>query len=163
MGKLAPMSDSAQPPLSGLRVLVLNGPNLNMLGVREPSVYGSTTLAQIEQSLVLQADHLGCRLTFFQTNNEADMIGRIHDAYGEMDYIIINPAAWTHTSIALRDALSAVAIPFIEVHLSNIYRREAFRHHSWLSGIAEAVISGCGADGYRLALSHIHSKHTHKA
>ncbi len=149
--------------LGNLRILVLNGPNLNMLGVREPAVYGVTTLADISSTLSRLAAEQGCLLDFFQTNDEAALIDRIHQAHGCFDHIIINPAAWTHTSIALRDALSAVNIPFIEVHLSNISRRESFRHHSWFSDIAQAVISGCGADGYRLALSHILFTHSQKA
>lgn len=133
-------------------LLVLNGPNLNLLGQREPDKYGYDTLASIEQRLMhLSAGH---QLAFFQTNAEAELIERIHQAGSDrVDFIIINPAAFTHTSIALRDALLGVKIPFIEVHLSNVYAREAFRHHSYLSDIAVGVISGLGAQGYELALS----------
>jgi len=135
------------------RLLVLNGPNLNMLGVREPSHYGHATLADIEQQLRARAEQAGHTLESFQSNAEHELVERVHRAHGEqIDFIIINPAAFTHTSVALRDALSAVAIPFIEVHLSNVHAREAFRHHSFFSDIASGVISGLGAIGYELAL-----------
>lgn len=135
------------------KILVLNGPNLNLLGAREPSIYGYTTLNQINADLIKKAQDEGFELSCFQSNSESDLIQAIHHAStNKIDYIIFNPAAFTHTSIALRDALSAVAIPFIEVHLSNIYSRESFRHHSYLSGIAKGVISGLGAQGYELAL-----------
>jgi 3-dehydroquinate dehydratase-2 len=134
------------------RILVLNGPNLNLLGAREPDLYGRDTLASIEQRLIAQAaDH---DITFFQSNAESALIERIHQAGGEgVDFILINPAALTHTSVALRDALLGVAIPFIEVHLSNVFAREPFRHHSYLSDVAVGVISGLGAQGYELALA----------
>tara|TARA_R110001606_G_scaffold81584_5_gene187693 strand:- start:3145 stop:3564 length:420 start_codon:yes stop_codon:yes gene_type:complete len=132
----------------------LHGPNLNLLGQREPDKYGSTTLAQINQSLQAQAGDAGHHLLHLQSNAEYELIERLHEARTEgVDFILINPAAFTHTSVALRDALLAVAIPFIEVHLSNIHRRETFRHHSYFSDIAEGVICGLGATGYRLALS----------
>jgi len=134
-------------------ILILNGPNLNLLGQREPEKYGHTTLAQIEQRLRSQAEpqHV-CH--FLQSNSEAMLLDRIHQAGQEQtDFILINPAAFTHTSIALRDALLGVRIPFIEIHLSNIYAREAFRQHSYLSDVAIGVISGLGAQGYELALS----------
>lgn len=137
------------------KILLLNGPNLNLLGSREPEVYGSTTLADIEQAAAAQAAASGGTLVSFQSNHEGALIDRIHAAKAEgVDAIVINPGAFTHTSIALRDALSGVAIPFIEVHISNIYRREAFRHHSYLSDIAAGIICGLGVDGYRLAVEH---------
>ncbi len=133
-------------------ILVINGPNLNLLGTREPDIYGSTTLAEIDAHLLASAKDLGASLTTFQSNAEHELINMIHEAKNVFDFIIINPGAFTHTSIALRDALSGVAIPFIEVHLSNIFARETFRHHSYLSGIAVGVISGLGSLGYELAL-----------
>lgn len=133
-------------------ILVLNGPNLNLLGSREPGHYGQDTLEDIEQRLRQQAD--GHELVFFQSNAEYQLIDRIHKAGSEgVDFILLNPAALTHTSVALRDALLGVAIPFIEVHLSNVYARETFRHHSYLSDVAVGVISGLGAQGYELALA----------
>lgn len=135
-------------------ILVLNGPNLNLLGSREPEIYGRDTLADIEQRLDQLTQGAGHRLTFFQSNAEHELIGRIHQAGTENTaFIIFNPAAFTHTSVALRDALLGVAIPFIEVHLSNVYRREAFRRHSYFSDIAEGVISGLGVQSYELALA----------
>jgi len=135
-------------------LLLLNGPNLNLLGTREPGVYGSTTLADIERRCVELARELGPHhLTCFQCNAEHALLDRIHAARQEtVAFIIINPAAFTHTSIALRDALLGVGIPFIEVHLSNVFAREPFRHRSYLSDIAVGVISGLGAQGYELAL-----------
>tara|TARA_Y100001956_G_scaffold76039_1_gene84748 strand:- start:473 stop:922 length:450 start_codon:yes stop_codon:yes gene_type:complete len=135
------------------RILVLNGPNLNLLGLREPAHYGSQTLPQIIESLTKQAELAGVELEHLQSNREYELIERIHAAYGNVDFIIINPAAFTHTSVALRDALLGVAIPFIEVHLSNVHAREPFRHHSYLSDKAEGVICGLGAQGYEFALS----------
>jgi 3-dehydroquinate dehydratase-2 len=132
-------------------ILVLHGPNLNLLGEREPTHYGQTTLASIDQQLVEMAQAAGHQLTTFQSNAEHQLVEQIHAAH-QVDFIIINPAAFTHTSIALRDALLAVAIPFIEVHLSNVHAREAFRHHSYFSDIAIGVITGLGAQGYTLAL-----------
>ncbi len=135
-------------------ILLLNGPNLNLLGRREPETYGTVTLKQIEERLEEIADRAGHHLSCFQSNAEHALIDRIHQAGEEgCDFILINPAAFTHTSIALRDALAGVQIPFIEIHLSNIHRREAFRHHSYLSEIAVGVIAGLGAHGYELALS----------
>ena len=133
-------------------VLVLNGPNLNLLGTREPEKYGHDTLQNIEDRLAsLASDH---QIAFFQSNVEGELINSIHQAQvDKVDFILINPAAFTHTSIALRDAMLAVNIPFIEIHLSNVYARESFRHHSYLSDIAVAVISGLGAQGYELALA----------
>ncbi len=133
-------------------ILVLNGPNLNLLGTREPATYGSTTLDDIEQRLRTRAE--GHELAFFQSNHEGALIDRIHQAGREdVDFILVNPAALTHTSIGLRDALLGVDIPFIEIHLSNVFAREPFRHHSYLSDIAVGVISGLGAQGYELALA----------
>lgn len=135
------------------RILVLNGPNLNLLGTREPAVYGSETLEDIQRDLLKLAASLSVDLDFHQSNSECVLIERIHACRNDgTDFIVINPAAYTHTSIALRDALAAVGVPFIEVHLSNIHRREPFRHHSYFSDIAVGVICGLGSDGYRLAL-----------
>ncbi len=135
------------------RILVLNGPNLNLLGKREPAHYGSDTLADIEARLREQAQATGATLDFFQSNAEHLLVERVHAAMQQgIDFIIINPAAFTHTSIALRDALSGVGIPFVEVHLSNIHRREAFRQHSYFSDLASGVIVGLGSFGYQLAL-----------
>ncbi|HEY4293710.1 type II 3-dehydroquinate dehydratase [Luteibacter sp.] len=135
------------------RILVLHGPNLNLLGVREPSVYGHETLADINASLHARAQAAGHELGWFQSNAEHELIGRIHQARDEgTAWILINPAAFTHTSIALRDALAGVAIPFIEIHLSNPHAREPFRHHSYVSDIATGTICGFGGDSYRLAL-----------
>ncbi|ANI81043.1 MULTISPECIES: type II 3-dehydroquinate dehydratase [Kosakonia] len=135
-----------------LRILLLNGPNLNMLGTREPKTYGSLTLQQIVNRLTNEAEALNVTLTHFQSNAEFALIDRIHQAKDTMDFILINPAAFTHTSVAIRDALLAVDIPFIEIHLSNVHAREPFRHHSYLSDIAVGVICGLGADGYTYAL-----------
>jgi 3-dehydroquinate dehydratase-2 len=135
------------------KLLLLNGPNLNLLGTREPAVYGKVTLADIEQAATAQAAAAGATLACFQTNHEGALIDRIHAAKTEgVDAIVINPGGLTHTSIALRDALAGVAIPFLEVHISNIYQREEFRHHSFLSAIAEGTICGLGPDGYRFAI-----------
>ena len=135
------------------KLLLLNGPNLNLLGTREPAVYGATTLADIEQAAAQQAQAAGASIACFQSNHEGALIDRIHAAREEgVDAIVINPGGLTHTSVALRDALAAVAIPFVEVHISNIHQREAFRHHSYLSAIARGVICGLGPDGYRFAL-----------
>ncbi len=134
-------------------LLLLNGPNLNLLGTREPERYGTTTLGEIEQRLQDMAAASGHSLVAFQSNAEHELIDRIHVAKPQgVAFILINPGAYTHTSIALRDAFLAVQIPFIEVHLSNVYAREAFRHHSYLSGIALGVITGLGPHGYELAL-----------
>jgi len=134
-------------------ILVLNGPNLNLLGVREPSLYGSQTLRTIEDALTVYANARGYAMAFLQSNAEHALIDRVHLGYSEgVDFILINPGAFTHTSIALRDALLATKIPFIEVHLSNVHAREQFRKHSYFSDIAKGVISGFGALGYELAL-----------
>lgn len=134
------------------KVLVLNGPNLNMLGKREPKVYGGLSLADIEASLTQQADKLSVELDCFQSNAEHLLIDKIHQAFENVDFIVINPAAFTHTSYALRDALLSVNIPFIEVHISNVHAREAFRKHSCLSDKAHGVICGLGTQGYSYAL-----------
>ena len=135
------------------RVLVLHGPNLNLLGSREPGVYGDATLADINAALKAQGQAAGVAVDCFQSNHEGDLIDRVQAAPAEnVGFIVINPAGYTHSSVALRDALAAVDIPFIEVHLSNIHAREPFRHHSYFSAIAEGVICGLGPDGYRLAL-----------
>ena len=134
-------------------LLLLNGPNLNLLGTREPEVYGTSTLADIEQAAMAQAKAAGADLACFQSNHEGALIDRIHAARAEgIDGIVINPGGLTHTSVALRDALAGVAIPFVEVHISNIYQRETFRHHSFLSAIAQGTICGLGLDGYRFAI-----------
>lgn len=136
-------------------ILVLNGPNLNMLGRREPGIYGAETLEDIIENLDVLAEEFDVHLMHFQSNAEFEMIERIHRAMDDgTDFIIINPAAFTHTSVAIRDALAAVAIPFIEVHISNIHKREPFRHHSYFSDLAEGVIAGLGTKGYELALQY---------
>jgi len=139
------------------KITVLNGPNLNLLGLREPGHYGNLTLADIKQSLDKTAVEFGHCLDFYQNNAEHEIIDLIHQAYKSgVDFIIINPAAFTHTSIAIRDALLATKIPFIEVHLSNVHAREPFRSHSYFSDIAKGVICGLGATGYELALRAAH-------
>ncbi|WP_300615771.1 type II 3-dehydroquinate dehydratase [Dokdonella sp.] len=136
------------------KILVLHGPNLNLLGTREPEVYGRTTLADIDAQLEHDARAAGHELASLQSNAEHVLIDRVHAAArDDTAFILINPAAFTHTSVALRDALAGVAIPFIEIHLSNVHAREPFRHHSYFSDLAAGVIVGLGADGYRLALS----------
>ena len=143
------MGASAHKPA----VLVLNGPNLNLLGTREPAIYGATTLADINARLTAISVAEGIDLQAFQSNYEGALIERVHAAREDgTGFIVINPGAFTHTSVALRDALAAVALPFVEVHLSNVHRREPFRHHSYFSDLAEAVIAGLGADGYEAAL-----------
>lgn len=135
------------------KFLLLNGPNLNLLGTREPEVYGAQTLADVEQAAMAQTAAAGVTLSCFQSNHEGALIDRIQAARTEgVDVIVINPGGLTHTSVALRDALAGVAIPFIEVHISNIHRRETFRHHSYLSGIAVGVICGLGIEGYHAAI-----------
>ena len=134
-------------------ILVVHGPNLNLLGVREPAHYGNATLADINNSLLAQAKQAGITLEAYQSNAEAEIVAKIQSlTVNKVDFIIINPAAFTHTSVSIRDAISAVNIPFIEVHLSNVYARESFRHHSYFSDIAVGVISGLGAEGYNAAL-----------
>ena len=136
-------------------IWVLHGPNLNLLGTREPQVYGSTTLAQVDAQLQTIATGEGATLECFQSNHEGVLVDRIQAARAAgVGFIVINPAAFTHTSVAIRDALAAVSIPFVEVHLSNVHRREAFRHHSYLSDLAVGVVAGLGPDGYRFALQY---------
>lgn len=145
-----------------LKVLLINGPNLNMLGKREPEVYGSRSLQDIVDTLQVRAGELNIAMSHVQSNAEHVLIDAIHSAYQKIDFIIINPGAFTHTSVALRDALLSVSIPFIEVHLSNVHAREPFRHHSYLSDVALGVICGMGEQGYAFALSaaqqHLNSK-----
>ena len=135
-------------------ILILNGPNLNMLGTREPATYGHETLADISRLCADSAEALGLATEFRQTNHEAELLDWIHKARGRCAGIVINPAAWTHTSVAIRDALVASELPVIEVHLSNVHKRETFRHHSFVSPIALGVICGLGSNGYRAALHH---------
>ncbi|WP_179405343.1 type II 3-dehydroquinate dehydratase [Burkholderia guangdongensis] len=138
--------------MSKRKVLVLNGPNLNLLGTREPQIYGAETLADVERRCHAAADGLGLEVEFRQSNAEHELIDWLHAGRHDVEGVVINPAAYTHTSVALADALSAIAKPVIEVHISNVHRREPFRHHSYVSGIADAVICGCGTDGYVFAL-----------
>lgn len=138
------------------KILLINGPNLNLLGSREPDVYGHTTLADVERELQAQAQAAGAELSCFQSNHEGALVDRIQQARTEaVAWVIINPGAYTHTSVALRDALAGTALPFIEVHISNVHAREAFRRHSYLSDIARGSIVGLGVSGYRWALMHI--------
>ncbi|MCC6001496.1 MAG: type II 3-dehydroquinate dehydratase [Pararhodobacter sp.] len=134
------------------RIDIINGPNLNLLGQREPEIYGHETLAGIEATCRALAERIGLELRFFQSNHEGALVDRIQAARGHAAGIVINPAAYTHTSVAILDALSSFDGPVIELHLSNVHRREAFRHHSYVSSRADAVIAGCGAQGYELAL-----------
>jgi len=137
-----------------LRILIIHGPNLNLLGTREPEHYGLQNLASINEELITAGDKLGCEIATFQSNHEGELVERIHQAAAEhMDGIVINPAAYTHTSVALRDALLGCHIPFVELHLSNIYRREEFRHHSMLADIATGIVAGFGPASYQLALT----------
>lgn len=146
-------SESAFRAADTKNILVLHGPNLNLLGMREPTHYGRVTLEEINAGLHRRAKEAKAALECFQSNSEAELIGKIQQAApGKIDFIIINPAAYTHTSVAMRDALAAVGIPFIEVHLSNIFAREPFRHHSYFSDLAVGIIGGLGAKGYELAL-----------
>jgi 3-dehydroquinate dehydratase II len=150
---------TASKPSDKPRILVVHGPNLNLLGTREPEIYGRLTLADINLALARLAEGVGVELESFQSNHEGALIERIHAARDQgVRAIIINPAAYTHTSVALRDALAAVAIPFVEVHLSNVHAREPFRHHSYFSDLAIGVICGLGHDGYRLALEYLLNK-----
>lgn len=140
-------------------ILLINGPNLNLLGSREPKLYGQKTLPQIEEDLISEAGRLGHRLFTYQSNHEGQLVDRVHKAKSDnVAFILLNPGAYTHTSVALRDALLAVALPFIEIHLSNTHAREAFRRHSYFSDIARGVIVGLGAQGYRLALQAAHAQ-----
>ncbi len=133
-------------------ILVIHGPNLNLLGTREPEIYGHATLADIDASLAAQAKELGCGLESLQSNHEGELIDRIQAAMGSVDGILINPGGLTHSSVSLRDALAATSLPVVEVHLSNVFARESFRHQSFVSGIALGVISGLGARGYEVGL-----------
>jgi 3-dehydroquinate dehydratase-2 len=145
------------------KVLVLNGPNLNLLGTREPDVYGRQTLQDIHDALMLAASEAGVQCECFQSNHEGELVEKIQSARNNTAFIVINAAAYTHTSVALRDALSAVAIPFIEVHISNVHQRESFRHHSYLADKAVGVICGLGADGYMAALQYAIKHHLKQA
>jgi len=138
--------------MTPLNILILHGPNLNLLGSREPEHYGKQNLAGINQSLIELGDTLGCSITTFQSNHEGELVDRVHQSVGKIDGIVINPAAYTHTSVALRDALLGCHIPFIEVHLSNVHRREEFRHRSLMVDVAVGVVAGFGPDSYTLAL-----------
>ncbi|MCK9047089.1 type II 3-dehydroquinate dehydratase [Haemophilus influenzae] len=133
------------------RILLLNGPNLNMLGTREPKHYGSISLVSIEEKIQTLASQHNVKVECFQANSEEKLINKIHESFQQVDFILINPAAYTHTSVALRDALLAVSIPFVEIHLSNVHKREPFRHHSYFSDMAVGVICGLGAKGYEFA------------
>ena len=136
-------------------ILVVNGPNLNLLGTREPGHYGNVTLAEIQHALEDQAKQAGAAVTCFQSNSESALVDRIQQAGAEgVDFILINPAAYTHTSIAIRDALAAIGVPFVEIHLSNVHARESFRRRSYFSDLAVGVVSGLGAKGYALALAY---------
>lgn len=136
-------------------ILVIHGPNLNLLGMREPEIYGRLTLDDINRNLSQQAEKVSVNISFFQSNAESALVDRIQQTMTDgTDFIIINPAAYTHTSVAMRDALAAVKLPFIEVHLSNVFSRESFRHHSFFSDLAVGVITGLGAKGYALALDY---------
>jgi 3-dehydroquinate dehydratase-2 len=161
-GKLASMKTAskggkARPPSaqSPRKVLVLHGPNLNLLGTREPHIYGGETLHDVDTRLAAQAKKAGISLASFQSNSESELIERVQEArLSRVDFIVINPAAFTHTSVALRDALAAVRIPFIEVHLSNVHAREPFRRHSYFSDLAVGMICGLGSRGYEYALAY---------
>jgi len=150
---MLPINASRGKHLPMPTILVLNGPNLNLLGTREPEHYGTATLADINQQLMERAKDLNCSIETLQTNHEGELVDRIHQAsVDKVDFIIINPAAFTHSSVAVRDAISGVHIPFIELHLSNVHAREEFRQHSYFSDLAVGVISGLGPQGYDLAL-----------
>jgi 3-dehydroquinate dehydratase-2 len=135
-----------------MKILVLNGPNLNMLGKREPEVYGSLTLDEVNKRIAALAAELGAEVSFFQSNHEGELVQKIHEAMGVYRAIVINPGAFTHTSVAIRDAISATGIPVVETHISNIHRREEFRRHSYIAGVAVGQITGFGPDSYLLAL-----------
>lgn len=138
--------------MDGISILLINGPNLNLLGTREPHIYGSTTLSDVQASCKHHAESLGSSLETFQSNHEGAIIDRIHEARNRVDGIIINPGAFTHTSVAIRDALLGVNIPFVEVHVSNIHSRESWRHHSYFSDKATAIVMGMGVYGYKVAV-----------
>ena len=161
MKKQKTSSSAQKSDAASVRLLVIHGPNLNLLGTREPDYYGLSTLADINLALACRAEAAGVELETFQSNHEGALIERVHAAFEQkIRYIIINPAAYTHTSVALRDALSATRIPFIEVHLSNVHAREPFRHHSYFSDLATGVIAGLGSEGYLLALEYVLNKIT---
>ena len=141
-----------------MKVLVINGPNLNLLGLREPGIYGAETLADVSAKLDKLAPELGLEVEHFQSNSEGDIVTRVQQARGNTDYVVLNAGAYTHTSVAIRDALAGVDIPFVEVHISNVHAREAFRHHSYLSDKAVGVIVGLGTFGYEAALQFIARK-----
>lgn len=134
------------------KILIINGPNLNMLGVREPGIYGSATIKDVEESLLRLSEELGVEVVFFQSNHEGGIIARIHQAFGNCDGLVINPGAFTHYSYAIRDAIDSVKIPTVEIHISNVHAREEFRHHSVIAPIAVGQIMGFGIYGYQLAL-----------
>lgn len=136
-----------------MKILIIHGPNLNMLGKREPDIYGSTTLEEIDSALVSKAKELGVEVTFFQSNSEGDIVSTIQDAMSKFDGVVINPGAYTHTSVAIRDAILSSGLPVVEVHISNVYKREDFRQKSFVSGVALGVISGFGINSYFLGLS----------
>lgn len=147
----------------GNSILLINGPNLNLLGAREPHIYGTTTLADVEESCKSHAASLGAALETFQSNHEGAIIDRIHAARTQVDGIIINPGGFTHTSVAIRDALLGTEIPFIELHVTNVHAREPWRHHSYLCDKAVGIIAGLGVFGYRVAVEHIALNFTQKA
>jgi len=156
MKKQKTTSSDEKKAASPAKLLVLHGPNLNLLGTREPNYYGLATLADINLALARRAAAAGVELESFQSNHEGALIERVHAAREQgVRYIIINPAAYTHTSVALRDAMAASGVPFIEVHLSNVHSRESFRHHSYFSDLAVGVITGLGSEGYLLALEYL--------
>ncbi len=134
------------------RILVINGPNMNLLGMREPDLYGTVNLTELEQMMMAKADKIGAEIRFFQSNHEGCIIDEIHSAIGAADLLIINPAAYSHTSLAIRDAVAAVPFKVIEVHISNIFKRESFRKESLLSSVADGIIAGCGIQGYLMAM-----------
>lgn len=151
----APRKRTANAAAGGPKtILVLQGPNLNLLGTREPHIYGHETLADVHARLERRAREAGARLETFQSNHEGAIVDRIHAARGKVDFVLINPAAFTHTSVAIRDALAGVAIPFVEIHLTNVHAREAFRHHSYFSDKAVGTIVGLGSKGYDFALDY---------
>ena len=136
-----------------MKILIIHGPNLNMLGKREPDIYGSTTLEEIDSALMTKAKELGVEVTFFQSNSEGEIVSTIQDAMSKYDGVVINPGAYTHTSVAIRDAILSSGLPVVEVHISNVYKREDFRKKSFVSGVALGVISGFGINSYFLGLS----------
>ncbi|MES4908157.1 type II 3-dehydroquinate dehydratase [Streptomyces sp. NPDC000395] len=149
------MFDATTENAAGRTILFLNGPNLNLLGVREPDKYGSTTLREVEETVAKTLSAHGLTARFVQSNHEGVLVDAIHAARTECGAIVINPAAFTHTSVALRDAIAAVALPTIELHITNVHKREEFRHHSYISAVADAVIVGAGTHGYVLAALHV--------